>query len=107
MKECSYVFEGKYSEDMLQNCKILSFACKDRKTAVPAGFVAVEGYLKTKGSTQVKRVTLWRRWRHPDLTIEWTAIRIGKEHRYIDYDWIQICGAASQQSQPAAGECSL
>jgi len=76
-------------EKLFEETQILSYACRDRSTVVPHGFVPVEGYLKCKGSKHVRRGTLRRRLKHPDLTIEWTAIRIGRERRYTDHDWIQ------------------
>ena len=76
-------------EKLFEETQILSYACRDRSKVVPHGFVPVEGYLKCKGSKHVRRGTLRRRLKHPDLTIEWTAIRIGREHRYTDHDWIQ------------------
>ena len=39
----------------LDMTSILSYACSDRSTVVPDGFVAVEGYLKLQGSAKVKR----------------------------------------------------
>jgi hypothetical protein len=68
---------------------ILSYACRDRSTVVPAGHVAVEGYLKLKACRQVKRGTLRRRFQHPDLSITWTACRVGKSHRYTHHDFIR------------------
>ena len=67
---------------------ILSYACKNQSTVVPAGHVAVEGYLKLKACRQVKRGTLRRRFLHPDLVITWTACHVGKNHRYTDHDFI-------------------
>ena len=67
---------------------ILSYACKNQSTVVPAGHVAVEGYLKLKACLKVKRGTLRRRFLHPDLVITWTACRVGKNHRYTDHDFI-------------------
>ena len=51
----------------LEMTSIFSFACSDRSSVVPDGFVAVDGYLKIKGSRQVRRGTLRRRLKHPDL----------------------------------------
>ena len=39
----------------LEISSILSYACRDRSTVVPAGHVAVEGYLKLKACCKVKR----------------------------------------------------
>ena len=74
---------------LFEDALILSYACRDRSTVVPQGFIPVEGYLKIKGSKQVKRGFLRRRLKHPDLTIEWTAIRMAREHPYTDHDSIQ------------------
>jgi len=60
---------------------IFSYACCDRSTVVPDGSVAVEGFLKIKGSRQVRRGTLRRRLRHPDLDrIDCTACMVGRQH---------------------------
>ena len=67
---------------------IFSCSCRDRNTVVPAGYVAVEGYLKLKAGLQVKRGTLRRRFKHPDLKITWTACRVGRDRRYTEHDFI-------------------
>jgi len=48
---------------------ILSYACRNKSTEVPAGHVEVEGYLKLKSCRQIKRGTLRRRFMRPDLSI--------------------------------------
>ena len=108
VEECLSALQRKKNKNMLANFSILSFACKDRNTVVPDGFVAVEGYLKTKGRGQVKRGTLWRRWKHPNLSIEWTPCLVGRRH-YIDHDWIQTFHRETALPpagvlQPPAGE---
>ena len=50
----------------LDMTSIFSYACSDKSSVVPDGYVAVDGYLKIKGSKQVRRGTLRRRLRHPD-----------------------------------------
>ena len=68
---------------------IFSYACSDKSSVVPDGYVAVDGYLKIEGSKQVRRETLWRRLRHPDLwSIEWTTCMVGRNGRYTDHDFI-------------------
>ena len=67
---------------------ILSYACRNKSTEVPAGHFEVEGYLKLKAARQVKRGTLRRRFMHPDLSITWTACRVGKDRRYTSHDFI-------------------
>jgi len=57
---------------------ILSYACRNKSTEVPAGHVEVEGYLKLKSCRQIRRGTLRRRFMHPDLSITWTPCRIGR-----------------------------
>ena len=71
--------------------KHFSYACKDCGCVeVPRGCVTVEGYLKMKGSTVVRRGTLRRRLQHPDLSsITWTACLVGRRGRYTDHDFIQ------------------
>ena len=73
----------------LEIATILSYACRNRSTGVPSGYVAVEGYLKLKACRQVKRGTLRRRFKHPDLRITWTACRVGRNRRYTDHNFIQ------------------
>ena len=74
----------------LDIASILSYACSDRGTVVPAGYVSVEGYLKLNGSAKVKHGTLRRRLQHPDLSsVEWTACLVGRRGRYTDHDFIK------------------
>jgi len=74
----------------LNVASIFSYACKDCGCVeVPRGCVAVEGYLKMKGSTVVRRGTLRRRLQHPDLQIEWHPCNVGRQGRYTDHDFIQ------------------
>ena len=47
--------------ETLKLASIFSYACRDQSIAVPPNCVAVEGYLKMKGSTVVRRGTLERR----------------------------------------------
>ena len=64
-----------------KNASILTYACGNRATPVPHGYVPVEGYLKMKGTDTVMRSTLKRRLQHPDLQnpdnpgwkIQWVA----------------------------------
>ena len=70
---------------------ILSYARKNQSNVVPAGHVAVEGYLKLKASRQAKRGTLRRHFMHPDLIMTRTACSVGKNHRYTDHDFISRC----------------
>ena len=37
----------------------------------------------------MRRGTLRRRLKHPDLSITWTACRVGRDRRYTDHDFIQ------------------
>ena len=61
----------------LNIASIFSYACRDQSTAVPAGWVAVEGYLKIQGSTVVRSGTMERRLQHPDLQIKWHPCNVG------------------------------
>ena len=80
---------------------IFSNACSDRSSVVPDGCVAVDGYLKIKGSREVRRGTLRRRLQHPDLSsIEWTACMVGRQGRYTDHDFIQNF---SSRNRPGPG----
>ena len=82
-----------------KNASILTYACGNRATPVPHGYVPVEGYLKMKGTDTVMRSTLKRRFQHPDLQnpdnpdrswkIQWTACRVGRNCRYTDHDFIK------------------
>ena len=61
----------------LEMTSIFSYACSNKSSVVPDGYVAVDGYLKIKGSKQVRCWTLRNRWRHPDLrSIEWTTCSV-------------------------------
>ena len=75
--------------DTLAITAILSYACRDRSTAVPAGYVAIEGYLKIESARQARLGTLQRRLQHPDLAIDWTPIRMGRAGRYTGHECIQ------------------
>ena len=74
--------------ETLKLASIFSYACRDQSIAVPPNCVAVEGYLKMKGSTVVRRGTLERRLQHPDLQIEWHPCNVGRCGRYTDHDFI-------------------
>jgi len=50
-----------------EHASILTYACGNRATPVPHGYVPLEGYLRMKGTDTVMRSTLKRRLQHPDL----------------------------------------
>ena len=72
--------------ETLKLASIFSYACRDQSIAVPPNCVAVEGYLKMKGSTVVRRGTLERRLQHLDLQIEWHPCNVGRCGRYTDHE---------------------
>ena len=51
----------------LQKAKILSYACRDKSTIVPDGYVPVEGYLIMQSPNKVRRGTLRRCMLHQNL----------------------------------------
>ena len=52
-----------------EHASILTYACRNRATPVPHGYVPLEGYLRMKGTDTVMSSTfkLKERLRHPDL----------------------------------------
>ena len=80
----------------LQKARILSYACQDRSTIIPEGYVAVEGYLLMHSPNKVRRGTLRRNLQHQDLrnpensnrefSIEWRACKTGRAGRFIQHD---------------------
>ena len=60
-----------YWKNVRQNLEVrlnmLTYACRNRATPVPHGYVPLEGYLRMKGTDTVMHSTLKRRLQHPDL----------------------------------------
>ena len=94
LDECASKFESTF-----EHASILTYACGNRATPVPHGYVPVEGCLKMKGTDTVMRSTLKRRLQHPDLQnpdnpeiswkIQWVPCRVGRTCRYTDHVLIQ------------------
>ena len=68
----------------LAKSSIFSYACREHGTIiVPAGQVAIEGFLKMRGSDKVRLGTLQRRLQHDSIIgdINWIPIEVGRTKR--------------------------
>ena len=88
----------------LAKSSIFSYACREHGTIiVPAGQVAIEGFLKMRGSDKVRLGTLQRRLQHDSIIgdINWIPIEVGRTKRYTAHERIQKF--LQQTALPPAG----
>ena len=68
-------------QQTLDKSSIFSYACREHSTVlVDAGQVAIEGFLKMRGTDKVRLGTLLRRLRHASIIgdINWIPIDVGR-----------------------------
>ena len=88
----------------LDKSSIFSYACREHSTIiVPAGQVAIKGFLKMLGSYKVRLGTLQRRLQHDSTigNINWIPIEVGQTKRYTAHERIQ--NFLQQTALPPAG----
>ena len=88
----------------LAKSSIFSYACREHGTIiVPAGQVAIEGFLKMRGSDKVRLGTLQRCLQHDSIIgdINWIPIEVGRTKRYTAHERIQKF--LQQTALPPAG----
>ena len=88
----------------LAKSSIFSYACREHGTIiVPAGQVAIEGFLKMRGSDKVRLGTLQRRLQHDSIIgdINWIPIEVGRTKRYTAHE--RIPKFLQQTALPPAG----
>ena len=69
--------------------QVFSYPCREHSTIlVPAGQVAIEGFLKMRGSDKVRLWTLQRRLQHDAIIgdINWIPSEVGRTKRYIAHN---------------------
>ena len=76
----------------LNKSSIFSYACREHSTVLVAtGQVAIEGFLKMRGTDKVRLGTLRRRLQHDSIIgdINWIPIEVGRGKRYTADERIQ------------------
>ena len=76
----------------LNKSSIFSYACREHSTVLVAtGQVAIEGFLKMRGTNKVRLGTLQRRLQHDSIIgdINWIPIEVGRGKRYTADERIQ------------------
>ena len=90
----------------LNKSSLFSYACREHSTVlsvlVSTGQVAIEGFLKMRGTDEVRLGTLRRRLQHDSIIgdINWIPIDVGRGKRYTADELIQTVTSSSRQLCP-------